>query len=131
MNKNYKLLLLEDRDTASNYLTFRIDRTKAINTIASLKAKVRLDSGGRLMVIEIPDKAEEDLLKRLPNARILSIGGEMSIDTKKFTQDEMLFLNALKKRSSNQYRISKANRKPGDSPEEQQLLSGPCIRNEY
>jgi len=74
MDKKLKLLVMEEKKTPKDRrLGSRLDRSKALNAILSSGAKVRHDSGGRLIVIEVPKAAEKALAKSLPTAGALSI----------------------------------------------------------
>ncbi len=131
MDKNQKLLILEDEDSTKGRQAFRMRRANAKNTLKDLGAKVRHDSGGRIMIIEISKEEEKALTKNFPNARILSIDQDMKPEITGLNPEESLFLNAVQKRMSPEYRAIKKRQVPGESPEEKKMFSGPCIREEY
>jgi hypothetical protein len=131
MEKNQKLLFLKDKDLTKDPLSFRRIRVNTINALSPLGAKVRHDSGGRLIIIEIPEEAEETLAKNIPTVQVVPITEDMKVEIPDLNPDELLFLEALKKRYSKKFRDDKKKRKPGESPEEKQLFSAPCIRDQY
>jgi hypothetical protein len=106
----------------------RVDRRKEMAAIAAAGAKLRHDSGGRLIVLELPEGAEAALLKRLPGAKLLPIGPEMAVAIPGLDPGEALFLEALRIRASAPYREAKRRRKAGASAEEQLLATGTCVR---
>ena len=130
--KNSKLLIVTGKEMSINErFEFKIERSKALNVISSLGAKVSHDSGGRLIVIEIPEKAEQDVIKRLPGARLIPLDSDITNLISNLDSTESLFLNALKIRTSKEYRDAKKKRKVGDTPEEKELISVPDVREEY
>ncbi|MHA2423925.1 MAG: hypothetical protein ACXAEF_04005 [Candidatus Thorarchaeota archaeon] len=132
MEENRKLLILkEEEPLKGRRLGFKIDRRKALKAISSSGAKVIHDSGGRLIVIEVPEEAEEKLDELLPEVRIESVDSDVRDSITDLDSTESLFLEALKIRTSKSYREAKKLRKVGDTPEERDLVSGPCIREEY
>jgi hypothetical protein len=106
----------------------RIDRREEMAAIVSAGAKLRHDSGGRLIVLELPEGAEAALLKRLPGAKLLPIGPELEAAIPGLDPGEALFLEALRIRASASYRDAKRQRKFGESPEEKLLATGSCVR---
>lgn len=132
MEDNLKLLVLEGREKSNDKrLGFRIDRSKVLNAIAAVGAKVRHDSGGRFIVIQVsPDKVEA-IARLLPDARLLAVDADPKSAVGDMDATESLFVNALQIRSSKAYRDAKSTRKYGESPEEQQLMSGSCVREAY
>ena len=132
MGENLKLLVLEAKESPRDRkLEFRVDRSKALNAISSSGAKVRHDSGGRLIVIEAPKKAEKALTKRLPGARLVPVGSDVRDSIADLDSTESLFLEALKIRTSKSYRDAKKRRKVGETPEEKELVSAPDVREDY
>ena len=132
MSENLKLLVLgAAQPPRDRRLGFRIDRSKALNAILSLGAKVRHDSGGRLIVIEAQKKAEKGLTERLPGARLVPVDSDVRDSIPDLDSTESLFLEALKIRTSKRYRDAKKRRKVGETPEEKELISGPCVREDY
>jgi hypothetical protein len=132
MDENLKLLILESKEAPSDRrLLARIDRAKALNAISASGAKVRHDSGGRLMVIEARDQAEKSLAERLPEARLVPVDVDVKAELPDLDETESLFLDALRVRTSETYRDAKSRRKFGETPEEQELVSGPDVREEY
>lgn len=130
MDENLRLLLLQGSLQKSDQrLGFRIDRSKVLNAISSVGAKVRHDSGGRLLVISVSKETEAELARLLPEARIVAVDADPRQVISDLDPTESLFFDALKIRTSKNYRDAKRQRKYGESPEEQQLMSGPCVRD--
>lgn len=129
---NVKLLILEREELPRDRrLGFRMDRRKALNAISSLGAKVRHDSGGRLMLVEVPEEKARDLREQLPGARIVPLDSDVRDSLAELDSTESLFLAALRIRTSRSYREQKRRRVYGESPEEQELVSAPDFRPEY
>ncbi|MFX0185308.1 MAG: hypothetical protein ACFE95_19675 [Candidatus Hodarchaeota archaeon] len=132
MDENLKLLILkEEEPLRERRLGFKIIRSKALKAISSSGAKVCHDSGGRLIVVEVRKKTEKALIKLLPNARLVPIDSDIKDSIIDLDSTESLFLEALKIRTSKKYRTAKKTRKVGDTPEEKELISGSCVREEY
>ena len=132
MEKNFKLLILETEEKPKDRkLDFTIQRTKALNAISSSGAKVCHDSGGRLIVVEMPQKAEKLLVKRLPTAQITPLDSGVRKSIADLDSNESLFLEALKIRTSVKHRDAKKRRRIGQTPEEKMLISAPDVREEY
>lgn len=132
MDENLKLLILkEEEPLRDRKLGFKIDRRKALKAISESGAKVRHDSGGRIIEIEILEEEEKILIKLLPRARLVTVDSDVKDSIIDLDTTESLFLEALKIRTSKSYREAKKLRKVGDTPEEKELISGPCVREEY
>jgi hypothetical protein len=132
MGGNLKLLVLKTEEARrGRTLEFKIDRNQVLNVISSSGARVRHDSGGRLIVIYVPEEAEKVLSERLPKARLLPIESDVSDSIADLDATESLFLAALKIRTSKSFRDAKKRRKVGETPEEKKLVSGPDVREEY
>lgn len=132
MDKNQKLLVLDEEYSPGNRgLEFRIHKNKVKEAILASGAKIRHDSGGRFIVVHVSDKSEKALLKLLPKARILPIDSDLKELISDMDANEKLFFDALRTRASKKYRDAKMKRKPGESPEEKELFSGSCVRDEY
>ena len=130
MDKYLKLLVLTSKNVSKDQLGFRIGRIKTINSLTELGAKIRHDSGGRLIIIEISKEVENAIEKSISGARVIPVDSDMKDEISGLSSDELLFLSALKMRASKKYRSAKKSQKPGDSLEEQKLFSGSCVRNE-
>lgn len=133
MNERAKLLVLEaeERKEDQRY-ALRAVRRRAHNAVASTGGRVRHDSGGRLIVIEMMgDVAEDDLLSKLPGARLLPVDTHLPEAIEDLDENDALFLEALKVRASQGYRAAKETRTVGETPEEKELLSAPDVREEY
>ena len=132
MNENQKLLVLEEGEGPhGGRLGARLDRSKVFTAMAAVGARVRHDSGGRLMVIEVPEGAERALAERLPGARLLPVDADVKGEIADLDPTESLFLDALKLRTSDSFREAKRRRKYGETPEEQLLLTASDVREEY
>lgn len=132
MDQNLKLVILDAAAPATERsLDFRIERTKALNAIVSSGAKIRHDGGGRLIVIEATAEAERSLARLLPGARVIGADSAAKESIAGLDSSELLFLEAVKIRTSKTYRDAKQRRKVGDTPEEKDLTSGPDVREEY
>lgn len=129
MSKNLKLLVLEGTPS-DRRLGSRMDRNKALNAVAASGAKVRQDSGGRVIVIEVSKDGEKALTKRLPEARIVPVDTDLRDSITDLDETELLFLEALKIRNSKSYRDAKKRRKVGETPEEKKLITGSCTPEE-
>jgi hypothetical protein len=108
--------------------TSPVDRRRELLVIASVGGKVRHDSGGRLLVVELPESAEPELLKLLPGASLVTLDAELSRPVPDLDEGEALFLEALRIRHSPAYREAKAKRVFGESPEEKLLATASCVR---
>lgn len=131
MDKNVKLLVLEEEPSKDQRLGSRINRTKALNAISASGAKVRHDSGGRFLLIEAPESAERTLTQSVPGARLVSVDSAVQDSIGDLDPTESLFLEALKIRSSKSYRDAKKRRKYGETPEEKEQFSAPDHREDY
>jgi hypothetical protein len=126
-------LLVLDQEQAPKGEAFgmRLLRANALNALAAVGARVIHDSGGRMLVVEIPERAEATLGERLPGVRVEALETEPERIGAALDQSERLFLAALKIRTSPAYREAKRLRVPGEAPEEILLRSGSCVREEY
>lgn len=131
MPDNLKLLVLAAAPSTGRGLEFRAERNRALTILASLGAKVRHDSGGRLLVVEVAENAEKALTERLAGSRLVPVDADLKGAIRDMDPTESLFLEALRIRSSTSYRDAKRRRKVGDTPEERDLVSGPDVREEY
>lgn len=132
MDEDLKLLILRPEEASRERgLGFRAERNKALSAIASSGAKVRHDSGGRLIVIEVSVEAEKALTERLAGVRLVPLDSDVTDSIGDLEPTESLFLDALKIRTSKSYRDAKKRRKVGETPEEKELVSGPDVREEY
>lgn len=132
MAKNLKLLVIKGKvPSRDRRLGSRIDRSKALNAVSAVRAKVRHDSGGRLIVIEASEESEKALTERLPGARLVPLDSDVWESLTDLDPSESLFLEALKIRTSKAYRDAKKRRKVGETPEEKELVSAPDVREDY
>ena len=134
MKKELKLLVINEKKPSKvRLLESRMDRTKALNVAMTGHAKVVHDSGNRLLVIEATDSEIKAILKQLPDAKIVSLDSRFSrtIPDLSLDENELIFVEALKIRTSAKFRKAKKLRKYGETPEEQKLTSGSCVREIY
>lgn len=102
----------------------KAERRRCFNAIKPLGARITHDSSGRAVVVETDDRKR--LEKVLPdNARLLDISQDIEKTIREPDESEALFLRALQKRYSKEYRDMKAGQKPGESPEEIEFFSAP------
>ena len=132
MGSNVKLLVLQPKERSRDQrLELRTDRKRALTAIAASGAKVRHDSGGRLIAIEVTDETAKVVAERLSDARIVPLDANVRDTIPDLDATEALFLEALRIRTSQRYRDAKARRVVGETREEQELISGPDVREEY
>lgn len=132
MGKYKRLLILEmEAPPTDRKIGGEIDRRKVFKAITSSKSKIRHDSGGRFIVIETSREGEKELKERISGARIVKVDKDLKDSIPDLSPTEQLFLDALKLRGSKDYRDLKRLRVIGETPEEQELLTGSCIREEY
>jgi hypothetical protein len=103
------------------------ERRRVLGTVAAAGARVRHDSGGRLLVIETSDRADETLRRTLPGATIVPLTADVADRVPDLDPSDSLFVQALAIRQSPAYRRQKERRKPGESPEERLLFTAPCM----
>jgi hypothetical protein len=131
MDKNQKLLIIERGESAGpGRLTPKLERSKILNAVVAAGGKIKHDSGGRLVLVEMPKKAETALAKEVTGIKVVTADTDVTKAVKKMDTTEALFAAALKIRTSPAYRKAKAKRKFGDTPEEQAVLTGSCVREE-
>ncbi len=108
----------------------RQDRLRILNAARAMGVRVLHDSGGQLLVLEAGDKTDE-LLKRLPKQAKAVAPDKLSEKLRKtLSPSEELFASALKLRLSKKYQDMKAAQIPGESEEEQLLVTGSCVTEE-
>lgn len=125
-----KLLVLDTKEARDRAVEFRAERRKVLTAVTSAGAKVRHDSGGRLIVVDVPPDAEKAVAS-LPGVRMLPLDADVKASLSNLDSTESLFLDALQIRTSREYRDAKSRRKVGESPEEQELRSAPDVQEEY
>lgn len=127
MNDDTRLLILPEELTAQGRLGGGIERKRVLRSLAEAGVHVSEDSGGRLLVIEGGDDVVRALEERIPGVRIARVEEGVSGLVGEVDAQDALFVRALDIRLSADYLELKRNQKPGGTPEEQMLLSGPCI----
>lgn len=127
MDSDTRLLIIEDQGRDERGPLGRgIERERVLSAIATTGATVRHDSGGRLLVIETSDEADAVLQRELPGARILPVDEDVLRRVPDLDPSDDLFARALAIRYSSEYRERKSRLKPGETPEEQLLITAPC-----
>ena len=106
----------------------RIDRGRELLAVAAVGGRVRHDSGGRLLLVELPEGAEPKLSKLIAGARLARPEGDLRAVSGGLDAGEKLFLEALRLRHSAAFVERKLRRRFGESPEEQLLSTGSCVR---
>jgi hypothetical protein len=102
-----------------------LERRRILSVVAASGAKLRQDSGGRLLVIESSGEADQILQRELPGVRIERIDEGVSERIPGLDPSDALFAQALAITSSQEYREGKRTRKPVESPAEQLLHTAP------
>jgi hypothetical protein len=125
-----KLLVLDTTESRDRAVEFRAERRKVLTAVTSAGAKIRHDSGGRLLVVDVPPEAEKAVAS-LPGVRMLPLDADVKASLPNLDSTEALFLDALQIRTSRVYRDAKSRRKVGESPEERELRSAPDVQEEY
>ena len=127
MNGETRLLVLEEAGAVDRgRLGGGIERNRVLSAVAAAGATVRHDSGGRLMVIDASDETAEALGREVPGVRVVSVDEDVLARLPDLDQSDVLFARALAIRNSAAYRERKSRMTPGETPEEQLLLTAPC-----
>jgi hypothetical protein len=93
MDKRPKLLVIEeDKTQTKDQLGVRIYKRRILNVLSAAGIKVLHDSGGRLIIIDVPEKIEKTLLKNIPGAKLISINPDMKDDISGLNTNESFFL---------------------------------------
>jgi hypothetical protein len=106
----------------------RMYRSRELLAIAAVSGRVRHDSGGRLLLVDLPADVEPKLKKLLPGAKLAPPAGDLKAVSSGLDAGEELFLEALRLRHSPEFTARKAARRFGESAEEQLLTTGSCVR---
>lgn len=104
-----------------------ISRIQALRRLTADGVKVSADGGGRLLVVEASDAEARRLEKQIPGAKVVDLEEGFEEGLGEVDDQDALFSRALAIRVSPEYREMKANQEPGSTPEEQLLVSGPCV----
>lgn len=104
-----------------------ISRIRALERLAEAGIKVSSDGGGRLLVVEASDAAIRRIEEAVSGAKVLDLDEGFDERLGDVDEQDSLFAQALALRVSPEYREMKARQEPGETPEEQLLLSGPCV----
>lgn len=129
MTGRTELIVLEEDSTRGGRKGSGLARKRVLEEMVATGATVRHDSGGRLLVVEISD-ADADTLRKKPglvDVAPLDEGAvRQALQVPDLDEQDTLFLRALAIRTSPDYRERKRLRVPGESPEEQLLVTAPC-----
>jgi hypothetical protein len=106
----------------------RVDRSRELLAIAAVGGRIRHDSGSRVLLVDLPADVEPALKRLLKGAKLASPEGDLKAVSTGLDPGEKLFLEALRLRHSPAYAARKAARRFGESPEEQLLTTGSCVR---
>jgi hypothetical protein len=127
MTNGTRLLLLEgEPHRKAGHLADGLRRSEVLNALKESGVRVQHDSGGRLLVVETTERTEEVLRRRMKGVKIVPLEGDIEESIGDLDPQDALFVRALVLRNSPAYREMKARQKPGETPEEQLLVSGPC-----
>lgn len=120
--RSNKIILLDNKT----------NHNKAIEVIRSEGGRVVHDFGGRLIGAYIPDPQEKVILQKLPSgSKISPFDRDITNELPALDPSESLAVDALRVRSSSKFKSARASRKPpGESPEEQAILSASCTAGE-
>lgn len=110
-------------------LNTKKDREKLAKTLEASGVKVRSDSGGRALVVDIPS-GTKDVEKKLPAGVRLTNTKEGAKALAKPDTNEKIFLDALELRTKPAFVAKLKKYKPGQSPEEKELLEAPHFFDE-
>ena len=128
MADTLRVLLIAARYGAANETAQRRDRSRELLAISAVGGRVKHDSGQRLILVELPEGAEAKLAGMLPDAQFAAPEGDLKAVSANLDASEALFLEAIRIRHSAAFVERKAKRQFGESPEEQLLSTGSCIR---
>lgn len=101
------------------------EKEEILKLLSESGGKVIHDSGERVLVIEVPKNNESKLKASLPNtSSLLRLTDHDNIKRNIIqpSPHELLFIDALKLRTSESFINEKRLRKPGSTPEEQKML---------
>jgi len=107
-------------------LTSGVERKRLLSALSSAGVKVRHDSGGGLLVVEIANENQESALRKYSGLKVLPLDENVGDRLSEIDEQDALFVRALAIRANPKYREAKRRRVPGETPEEQLLLSAPC-----
>lgn len=103
-----------------------VERKRLLGALSSAGVKVRHDSGGGLLVVEIVNEKQEAALRKYGGLEVLPFDENVGDRVGEIDEQDALFVRALAIRANPKYREAKRRRVPGETPEEQLLLSAPC-----
>ena len=127
MEREERLLLLDDQPgSTEGHLAGGLQRARVLKALADAGARVEHDSGGRLLVVAASAEADEALGSALEGVTVLPLDEDVTERVGVLDPQDALFARALALRMSPAYRDLKRRQKPGSTPEEKLLVSGPC-----
>jgi|GEM_PF-3575264 len=116
-----KVIILNDKS----------DRAKLVEDLRASGGRVSQDSGGRILVVQVPEASEVEVTKRLPrSSKLLALDTDLKKEAAALDESDALFVDALKLRMSPAFIAEKKSRKPGDTPEEKEMLGAPDFLDE-
>lgn len=107
-------------------LTGGVERKRLLAALASAGIRVRHDSGGGLVVVEIDDERQDALLRSFSGLKVENLVEGIGDRVGDVDEQDTLFVRALEIRANPRYREAKRRRVPGETAEEQLLLTAPC-----
>ncbi len=112
-------------------LNDRADKEKLVEGLRESGGRVTQDSGGRVVVVQVPDAKEDAVAKKLPrSSKFLKTDVDLKKEAGQINENEALFIDALQLRTSPAFIAEKKSRKPGDTPEEKEMLGAPDFLDE-
>ena len=116
---NNKLLIIERPED-------RFSKVRVTNAVKAAGAKIR-HSAGRIFLLDTREN-DEEIRRNLPEGtRLLPTDREIDTTLTDLEPSELLLLDAIRLLESPEYRAEKQRSRPGETPEEQELFSGPCV----
>jgi hypothetical protein len=113
-----KLLILRNKS----------DRDRLAKILTERGVKVNHDSGGRALVVDVPEDSKS--LNNLPEGVRVEDMKTGASALPRANQNERIFLEALSLRQTANFTRTLNRFKPGESPEEKQLLEAPHFFDE-
>lgn len=110
-------------------LSRKRDRNKLARALVKQGVKVRQDSGGRVIVVDVP-RGQEEILDNLPSGVRVADMNEGTKALPRPDQNEKVFLEAIALRNKRSFARRLKTYRPGESPEEKELLAAPHFLDE-
>lgn len=107
------------------------DRVKVLKSLEDSGVKVIHDSGERILEVALPEKREAEVGKILPSiARLVAQDSDAPRKLLKLSDNEKIYVEALKLRTSKAFIDERKRRKPGSTKEEKELFQASCVPEE-